>query len=70
MELRCARAESGLHVELRAPQGWISVTKTLTRMGISDTAEARRWGSDIVALLGAEPELRARLVDDRSRHGA
>ena len=63
MELRRARTGSGLHVELRAPQGWISVTKALTRMGISDTADARRWGGDIVALLGAEPDVRALLTD-------
>jgi 2-keto-4-pentenoate hydratase/2-oxohepta-3-ene-1,7-dioic acid hydratase in catechol pathway len=62
MMLRRAKKNSDLHVELRAPQGWISVTKALTCMGISDSAEARRWGGDIVALLGAEPDLRQRLA--------
>ena len=63
MELRRVRSGPGLHVELRAPHGWISVTKALTRIGISDTADARRWGSDIVALLGAEPDVGALLVE-------
>ena len=66
MELRRIRKGSGLHVELRAPQGWVSVTKALIRMGISDTVEARQWGGDIVALLGAEPEVRALLAEAAS----
>lgn len=62
MMLRRAKKDSDLHVELCAPQGWVSVTNVLTRMSISDDADACCWGSDIIALLGAEPDLRRRLA--------
>jgi 2-keto-4-pentenoate hydratase/2-oxohepta-3-ene-1,7-dioic acid hydratase in catechol pathway len=62
MKLRRAKKESGLHVELSAPQGWISVTKVLTRMGFPDGPAATRLSGDIVALLGAEPDLLQRLT--------
>ncbi len=59
MELRRVRTNAGLHVELRAPQGWVAVGKALARQGISETADARGWSGDLIALLGAPAEVRA-----------
>ena len=59
MELRRVRTKDGLHVELRAPHGWVAVAKALARQGISETAAARDWAGDLIALLGAPAEVRA-----------
>lgn len=58
MQLRRARGKAGLHVELRTPQGWVSVGKALARMGISDSDEARAWAADLAALLDAPADVR------------
>jgi 2-keto-4-pentenoate hydratase/2-oxohepta-3-ene-1,7-dioic acid hydratase in catechol pathway len=59
MELRRVRTNAGLHVELRAPHGWVAVGKALARQGISETADARGCAGDLIALLGARSEVRA-----------
>jgi 2-keto-4-pentenoate hydratase/2-oxohepta-3-ene-1,7-dioic acid hydratase in catechol pathway len=59
MRLRRVRNGRDLYLELLAPQGWVSLTKSLARQGISETAEARSWAGDMIALLGAPAEVRA-----------
>jgi 2-keto-4-pentenoate hydratase/2-oxohepta-3-ene-1,7-dioic acid hydratase in catechol pathway len=59
MKLRRAKKDAGLHVELCAPQGWVTVANALARQGISETAEARLWAGDVIALLGAPAEVHA-----------
>jgi 2-keto-4-pentenoate hydratase/2-oxohepta-3-ene-1,7-dioic acid hydratase in catechol pathway len=63
MKLRRVRTKSGLHVELCAPQGWVAVSKALAHIGISEREVARAWAADVVVLLGADPDMRALLVD-------
>jgi 2-keto-4-pentenoate hydratase/2-oxohepta-3-ene-1,7-dioic acid hydratase in catechol pathway len=59
MRLRRVRRQTDLYLELHSPQGWVAVSKALARQGISDTAEARSWAVDLIALLGAPAEVRA-----------
>jgi 2-keto-4-pentenoate hydratase/2-oxohepta-3-ene-1,7-dioic acid hydratase in catechol pathway len=59
MRLRRVRNGRDLYLELLTPQGWVSLTKSLARQGISETAEARSWAGDLIALLGAPAEVRA-----------
>lgn len=59
MKLRRARKGTDLYLELAAPQGWVAVAKALARQGIYETAEARSWAGDLIALLGAPAEVRA-----------
>jgi 2-keto-4-pentenoate hydratase/2-oxohepta-3-ene-1,7-dioic acid hydratase in catechol pathway len=61
MKLRRARKGAELHLELATPQGWVSVPKCLERLNLLSSTDAVAWGQDMIALLGAPAEVRARL---------
>jgi len=62
MKLRRVKAGSDLHLELLAPQGWVAVGKSLARLAQPGHEDARQLGVDLVALLGAPLETRARIA--------
>ncbi len=62
MKLRRVRNGSDLYLELQAPQGWVGVDKCLERLGDAPAADAGILRGDLVALLAAPEELRARLA--------
>jgi 2-keto-4-pentenoate hydratase/2-oxohepta-3-ene-1,7-dioic acid hydratase in catechol pathway len=62
MKLRRIKNDLGLHVELRAPQGWVPVAKALANTDLSQAAAARDWATDVMALLAAAPADRATLA--------
>lgn len=58
MKLRRVQTGSDLHLELLAPQGWVSVGKAMAGLTSSSRDDAKRWEVDIVALLGAPADER------------
>ena len=63
MQLRRAGAEAAAEVEIAAGGGWARVGAVLESLMPAVTeADMRLWSRDLVALLGAPPEVRARLA--------
>ena len=63
MKLRRVRCGDDLHVELRAPHGWVDIAKCLAELEQPPPERARVLARDIVALLGAPAQLRAAIAD-------
>ncbi len=74
MKLRSVRTGSDLHLELLAPHGWVAVGKAITRLEPALGDAGLRWGTDMVALLGAPADTReaiavaARDIDPEPNH--
>ena len=63
MQLRRIRDGATLLVQLNAGQGWIDVREILARLSPRfPEAKVATWSSNLVALLGALPGLRADLA--------
>ncbi|MGI9403474.1 MAG: fumarylacetoacetate hydrolase family protein, partial [Hyphomicrobium sp.] len=58
MKLRRVRTGSDLHLELLAPHGWVAVGKAIARLEPALGDAGLRWGTDMVALLGAPADTR------------
>jgi 2-keto-4-pentenoate hydratase/2-oxohepta-3-ene-1,7-dioic acid hydratase in catechol pathway len=58
MKLRRVQTGSDLHLELLAPQGWVAAGKAIAAIPPPSGDTAVRWGTDIVALLGAPADVR------------
>src|SRR5262245_2522488 len=76
MQLRRIISGADLYLELRMPQGWISLPKCLAGLSFRPAAETAMLSGDILAVLQAAPELRgaiedaARSIDPEKTSGA
>ena len=58
MKLRRIRLGSDYHLELLTSNGWVSVGKAVEHLAPSSGNSTARWDRDVVALLGAPPDVR------------
>ena len=58
MKLRRIRLGSDYHLELLTSNGWVSVGKAVEHLAPSSGNSTARWGRDVVAFLGAPPDVR------------
>ena len=63
MKLRRIRAGSELRLELLAPHGWVAVEKACARLPQSPSVDVEMLRADMIALLGAPPELREAIAE-------
>jgi 2-keto-4-pentenoate hydratase/2-oxohepta-3-ene-1,7-dioic acid hydratase in catechol pathway len=63
MKLRRASRGADLYLELLGSNGWVTVRKCLDQLALSPPEDARDWAVDLVALLGAPADVRARLTE-------
>jgi 2-keto-4-pentenoate hydratase/2-oxohepta-3-ene-1,7-dioic acid hydratase in catechol pathway len=64
MKLRRVTNGAAFHVEIAAGDGWVPVARALRTVSPApDDADIARWSNDVVALLGAPENIRARLTE-------
>jgi 2-keto-4-pentenoate hydratase/2-oxohepta-3-ene-1,7-dioic acid hydratase in catechol pathway len=62
MRLRRVKEGGALNLELLGPRGWVSVSKCLKQISFPDDSQSRHWKTEMVALLGAPADVRARIA--------